>query len=45
MVYKNNRVGVNPYNYKLYIYIYINYIRRLIKLLNYILYKMSDKQM
>lgn len=22
MVYKNNRVGVNPYNYKLYIYIY-----------------------
>lgn len=26
-------------------YIYINYIRRLIKLLNYILYKMSDKQM
>ena len=38
MVYKNNRVGVNPYNY-------INYIRRLIKLLNYILYKMSDKQM
>ena len=43
MVYKNNRVGVNPYNYKQYVY--INYIRRLIKLLNYILYKMSDKQM
>ena len=26
-------------------YVYINYIRRLIKSLNYILYKMSDKQM
>lgn len=45
MVYKNNRVGVNPHIIISNKYVYINYIRRLIKLLNYILYKMSDKQM
>lgn len=44
MVYKNNRVGLTHIIISNK-YVYINYIRRLIKLLNYILYKMSDKQM